>query len=453
MSEENSQQGARSAEQRVRNWEEDPASLFRKPLILGAVVVVLFFAGFGAWAMLAPIASAVLASGTISPEGSRKTVQHLEGGIIAEILVVEGEQVEAGQPLVILKETQARASYEVLAGKKLLLEAQLYRLRAEQLGADTLEFPETLLRVAQADENLQNVLDAQVELFRSRRTLDVGRKAIGANRIEQLYQEITGLKSQVSSQQLQLVLLDEELLSKKKMLDEGFYAKPEYLALLRLRAEISGDKSQLEAEIAQTQQSVGETQLQIVNVESTRLDEIALMSADFQAELNVVDEEIAAKLDTLSRTVIRAPVAGTVMDERFHTLGAVVKPGESLLDIVPSESKLLIDARILPVDIDNVYPGQSTRIVFSALAQRDLPQIAGRVKSVSADILTDERSGDVFYQVWVEVPLNELSKLGGDVEIVPGMPAEVYIVTGERTLIQYLVQPITDSLRRSFRET
>jgi HlyD family secretion protein/epimerase transport system membrane fusion protein len=430
-----------------------PKRLIATPILLGYLFVLLFFGGLGTWAALAHIASAVVASGVVSPEGSRKTIQHLEGGIIAEILVDDGDEVLQGDPLVVLQEIQARAAFQVLEDRRGLLAAKRSRLLAEQGRKQAVRFPDWLLKAARADPELQETLGAQQDLFETRGKVHAGRKAIGQKRIDALGEEITGRQSLLVSQRRQLTLLDEEIAAKKPLADKGLIPRPDYLQVARLKAQIEGTVAENKAAMAQARQSIGETELQIVNEDSRMMDEIVNELAETRSELASVEERLYAQRDILERTVVVAPVSGVIVKKRFHTTGGVVGPGESILDIVPHGAELLIDARVLPVDIDEVTTGQEARINFLSLVQRRLPQITGVVRWVSADSLMDEVTGESYYLARVEVLPEQLAKLGPGIKITAGMPAEVLIVTGERTFLEYLAQPILESLRRSFRES
>lgn len=430
-----------------------PGALLRSPIIAGYVVIILFFGGLGTWAAMAQIASAAIAPGVVSPDGSRKTVQHLEGGIIAEIMVDDGDSVRAGDPLVVLQETQARASFEVLQGQKRLLAAKLARLLSEQAGKDEAEFPDWLLTLEAEDPEVAQIVGAQRDVFAARYDAYEGRKEIGGKRVAQLEEEITGLLSQIDSQRERIALIDEEIDSMKNLVGRGMIPRPQYLAMRRLKAEVETELAENVAGVARAKQSIGETELQIVNLGSVRLDEIVSDLAETRGELGSVQERLLAQRDILDRTLVIAPVSGTVMEKRFHTTGGVVGPGQPILDIVPLDAELLIDARVNPVDIDEVAPGQRARVHFLAYSERNLPQIYGLVRSVSADSLMDEVTGQSYYLARVEVPQEELEKLGEGINIFPGMTAEVLVMTGERTVLRYLVQPILDSLRQAFRET
>ena len=313
-------------------------------MIAGYCVILLFFGGLGAWAALANISSAAVASGVVSPESSRKTVQHLEGGIIAEILVQDGDNVEAGQPLVVLEGTQARAGFQLLEGERRLLTARLTRLLAEQMGKDKLEFPEWLEQARRDDPELREMLHAQQDLFNSRREVHQGRKAIGAKRIDELLEEISGLESQIVNQRRQLELLDEEIAMKQNLYEKGMVPRSDLLNPERMKAEIQADISESSAGVARARQSIGETELQIVNEDARRMDDIVNELAETRSQLASVEERLFAQRDVLERTVVTAPESGIIVQRRFHTTGGVVGPGQAILDIVPQNTQLLIAA-------------------------------------------------------------------------------------------------------------
>ncbi|HMB74583.1 MAG TPA: HlyD family type I secretion periplasmic adaptor subunit, partial [Gammaproteobacteria bacterium] len=377
---------------------------------------------------------------------------HLEGGLIAEILVDDGDAVTLGQPLVVLQQTQARAAFEVLEGERRLLAARQARLLAEQRGLDAIRFPDWLLQAADEDPEIQELVTSQLDLFATRREVHEGRKAIGRKRIDELQEEIRGLQSQIGNQHHQLDLLDEEVSMKRNLVDTGLLPRPELLALERMKAEIQTDVAENSTGIARANQSIGETELQVVNEDSRRLDDIVNELSETRSQLASVEERLFAQRDVLERTVVTAPVGGTIVQKRFFTSGGVVGPGQPILDIVPQDTELLIDARVRPVDIDELAVGQQARVHFLSLVERRLPQIHGIVRRVSADSLVDEITAESYYLAQVEVPPEEIHKLGEGTRITPGMPVEVLIVTGERTFLEYLAQPLLDSLRRSFRE-
>ena len=423
----------------------------RWQLISGIFVVIFIVAAFGGWASTALLAGGAVAPGIISPDGSRRTIQHLEGGIIAEIKVRDGDFVEFGRPLVTLEDTQARASYEVLLRQYQTLTAIRARLTSEQLSREMIVFPDDLL-AARRDPEVGNMLDVQQHLLVTRREAIAARQRILEQRIRQIQEKIAGSKAQVSSAKKRLGYVKEELEGKEFLLKKGYLPKPEVLKVRRASAEIEGDLGAYLASIAESKQRIGETRLELAALTAERADEIAAELDSTGRELATVKEQLAASEDTLNRTTITAPVSGTIVNLRFKTLGGVILQGDPILDIVPANDDLLIDARVSPTDIDVVYAGLPAQVHLSAYSQRVMPRIEGTVRSVSADSISDEQTGNPYYLARVEVNREKLSDLAADVELVPGMPAEVLIVTSERTLFGYLLQPFRDLLRRSLRE-
>lgn len=420
-------------------------------VFVGLLIILVFFVGLGSWAATAPLASAALAPGVVSPDGSRRTVQHLEGGIIAEMLVDDGSEVEAGDPLLVLAEVQSRASFDMLIGETRTLMAIQARLLAEITGAEALRFPDEL-RAAAEDPSVADIMEAQSDLFSSRTQTFEGRQAILGQRVNQLRAEMQGLENHIVSQERQLDLIDQEIVGVQQLVDQGLERLPRLLALQRAQAEIEGEMARNTAAIARAEQSIGETELQMMTVGTQRLDELNERLTEVRSQLAELEERRRASEDVLSRTVITAPVSGTVVNMHFHTVGGVIGPGEPILDIVPRDEDMLIDARVSPVDIDVVHRGLQAQVVLSAYKQRNLPRIQGTVRSVSADSLVDEQTGQPYFLARIEVPQEELDGLAEDIQLSPGMPAEVMIMTGERTALQYLYEPVSDTFRRSFRE-
>jgi HlyD family type I secretion membrane fusion protein len=424
----------------------------RGPIVAGLVVLALIFAVGGGWAAVAPLAGAAIAPGVISPEGSRQTVQHLEGGIIREILVRDSDQVVAGQPLVVLEGVGARAEVGRLAERLRTLAAQEARLRAERADAAEIRFDHAILADAEAPA-VAAVRAAQVNFFQTRRAAGANREAIQAQRIDQLERQIAGLQRQLASNQRQRELIEEETIDVDQLYRQGLERKARLLALQREDAALLGAAGELEATIAQTEEAIGETRLEIMDIRIRRIEQVDEQLAEVQMQRGEAEEELAAADDTLRRTEIMAPVAGTVLDLRFKTTGGVIGPGEPVLDLVPLADELIIEARVRPTDIDDVAAGQSAHVMFPSLPQRQLLRIAGVVESVSADALTDEDGGQTYYRAKVTVDRDDLARAAPGVELTPGMPAEVFIATTERTLLAYLLQPIREILAHTFRES
>jgi HlyD family secretion protein/epimerase transport system membrane fusion protein len=421
----------------------------RGPARLGLFLIVTFVAGFGAWAAFVPLASGAIAPGVVSPDGSRRTVQHLEGGIIRTLHVRDGDLVEKGQPLLVLESVQPRANHDMQLKQQRTLRITKTRLDAERLGKDELEFAADLLS---AGPEIAAIMSAQRELFTTRRASHESKNRILRQRTAQLREQIKGFEAQVKSASRQIEYLEEELVGKRDLAQKGYLAKPELLRMLRMEAELAGRQGQYEASISEAQQQIGEAELQLLANEAARADQIATQLDQVQAELNALEEKLMASRDVLNRTVITAPVSGTIVNLKFKTVSGVIQPGVPILDIVPADEKLLIEARIAPTDIDVVHAGLKAQVQFTAFASRSAPRIDGLVRSVSADRMVDEVSKKPFYLARVEVEREEVARLGPNIELVPGMPADVLVVTGERTLANYLLRPFLDSVWRTLRE-
>jgi membrane fusion protein, type I secretion system len=420
------------------------------PLAAGAFLLIAFFAGFGGWAALAPLSSATVAEGVIRVETHRKTVQHLEGGIVREILVNEGDKVTAGQILMRLDKTQSGTTVSVLQDQQDALLALQARLEAERDGLDAIQFPPELL-ARQSDPKVATVVGGQQKIFDTRRQSLRAQLGILSQRVEQLGSEIAGHKAQLVSANEQIQLTQEEIATVTDLLNRGLERKPRLLALQRQQSYLEGSRGEQLGAIAKAQQEIGEAKLQSADLLDKRSSEIALELRDTQSRLLEIRQKLGAAVDVDNRMEVVAPVSGQVVDLKVHTLGGVVRPGDALLDIVPQSDELVVEARVRPVDIDAVHAGQSAQVALTAYKQRTTPRLDGRLATVSADALIDESRHISYYSAEIHIDSSELAKLNG-VQLYPGMPAEVMIVTGERTLLQYFIQPVIDSFHRAFRE-
>jgi len=420
------------------------------PLAAGAFLLIAFFAGFGGWAALAPLSSATVAEGVIRVETHRKTVQHLEGGIVREILVNEGDKVTAGQVLMRLDKTQSGTTVSVLQDQQDALLALQARLEAERDGLDAIQFPPELL-ARQSDPKVATVVGGQQKIFDTRRQSLRAQLGILSQRVEQLGSEIAGHKAQLVSANEQIQLTQEEIATVTDLLNRGLERKPRLLALQRQQSYLEGSRGEQLGAIAKAQQEIGEAKLQSADLLDKRSSEIALELRDTQSRLLENRQKLGAAVDVDNRMEVVAPVSGQVVDLKVHTLGGVVRPGDALLDIVPQSDELVVEARVRPVDIDAVHAGQSAQVALTAYKQRTTPRLDGRLATVSADALIDESRHISYYSAEIHIDSSELAKLNG-VQLYPGMPAEVMIVTGERTLLQYFIQPVIDSFHRAFRE-
>ena len=421
-----------------------------RPLLAAAIIILVFFGGFGTWAALAPLDSAALAPGRVTVASNRKTIQHLEGGIVKNLLVKEGDAVAGGQILIQLDDTQSRARLDLLRSRYDKLMATEARLEAEQALVPGIRFQESL--TARRDQpQVAKILNAEKALFESRRRSTEGRIRIFHKRIAQLNKEISGLQAQVAAEEEQLVLIADERASFEKLFKRGVVGKARLLKLKREEADLKGDRAEHLSLITKARQRIGETELEIIDLKNNVLNQVVGGLRDTQAELVEVSERLKAAEDILVRSDIRAPQAGVVMGLNVHTEAGVIAPGQRLLDIVPEDDTLVIEAQITPNDIDVVYAGLPAQVRLTAFKQRNTPMLDGKLTRVSADSFTDERSGASYFLARITIDAAQLKKLDGR-ELYPGMGAEVMIKTGKRTTMDYILAPLTDSLRRAFRE-
>ena len=424
----------------------------RKPVIFGVIFIALFFGLGGGWAALAPLTGAIIAPGVVSPDGNRRTVQHLEGGIIRTIRVREGQAVEAGEVLIELADVSPQARADAGRGRLRALLAKEARLEAEQRNAETIRFDHPELSDL-ADPEVAKAIELETNQFHTRRENLENQIGVLQQRRTQLDQQSIGLKIQLSAALEQSALIDQEIADVQSLVDQGLERRPRLLALKRAKADLQGSAGNASARIAEVQEAMGETELRINTVRSDRAERIEAELTAVTTERAQIEQLLKQDRDLLARTEILAPIAGTVLNLRFQTLGGVILPGEAVLDIVPANEELLIDARVAPADIDQVTAGQTAQVVFPAFPQRNVPRLDGEVRTVGADALEDPRDGGRYYAVRIGIEKDEFAKLGPGAELKPGMPAEGYIATGERTLLTYLMRPFLDTLRRSFRET
>lgn len=420
---------------------------------LGFIAALAFFGIFGVWSWYAPLSSAALAPGVVSPDGSRKTVQHLEGGIIQRIHVREGETVVAGETLITLENIRALARLEELRERMIFLIATEARLLAEGDESEAIEFdfPQDLMNASY--ERIEAAKRGQQQLFESRKETQIARARILAKRIEQLNEEITGLEEVISAQNDQLGLIAQELEAMKALYDQGLQRLSPYLTLQRQEADLKAERAANRASIARLGQQIGETELQLTAIRQQTREEVSDELSRIKTELATVRSQIPERADALLRTTVTAPIAGQVLNIRVTTeAGGILAPGGEILDIVPEDAPMVIDARVSPKDIDTVVPGMSAQVLLTAYSQRNLPRIFGSLQSISADRLVDDRTGEPYFLAKVEVDTEDLIELEGNVELMVGMPADVMIITGERTMLDFILKPFADSLRGAFRE-
>jgi HlyD family secretion protein/epimerase transport system membrane fusion protein len=433
-------------------WEQQASlkRVTRGPARYGLLIIIVFVSALTVWGAWVPLAGGAMAPGIVTPDQGQKTIQHLEGGIIAELKAHDGDVVKQGQPLVVLEDVQARATHDALQQQKWSLLAKQARLNAESEGKSQIEWPAELKR---STPQIDAILAAQQKVFDTRKEELTTKKGVLTRRIAQLTDQIGGINLQVESSSNQLALIAEELEGKKKLLSIGLLPKPEYLRLKRNAVEIEGRRGEYLAEISRAQQQIGETKMQILAAEAERATQIANDSDQTRLQLGEVIEKLRGNDDVLKRSVVTAPISGTVISSKFKTIGGVIGKGESIMQIVPANDSLVIDARVTPLDVKSVRKGLSAEIRFPAYSSRTTPRIPGDVQSVSADRILDQYSHEPYYLARVAVSRDLLKQIAPDVKLVPGMPAEVLIITEHHTMFHYLFKPFLDIFRNSFHET
>jgi HlyD family type I secretion membrane fusion protein len=430
---------------------EEVLEAIHPAVIWGLVITAVVFLFFGVWAGFAPLDSAAIANGSVVLSSSRKTIQHLEGGIIAEILVKDGDIVTQGQPLIHLNATSANSQQDLLLGQFRMAKAAEIRLLAESENGATLNFDIPLLN-DMTNPEVKGLVDGQKKMFETRRAAVAGQIDVLQERILQYDEQIKGLVAQGNEVKKQNVLVNEEVSAVSALLAKGLEQKPRLLALQRRKSELDGEAAKHFSEIAAIKSSISEAHLQIINVQNDYLKDVMTQLKEAQQQVGDLQEKIQASGDILKRTVITAPQAGKVTGLKYHTIGGVITPGAAIMDIVPQDDHLIIEAQIRPQDIDVVHEGLPAKVMLTAFKSRFVPRLEGKVIQVSADKFTNEKTGEGFFLARIEIHEGALAKLTKNIVLYPGMPAEVFITTGELTFLQYLASPIIDSMRRSFKE-
>ncbi|MDE3059632.1 MAG: HlyD family type I secretion periplasmic adaptor subunit [Pseudomonadota bacterium] len=426
----------------------------RGPLVMGLwVTLALALVGL-VWGALVPIDSAAVARGSVVLLSSKKTVQHLEGGIIDEILVREGEMVKAGQALIRLNATAADASRDTLQAQLYTAQATEDRLIAEHDGLKDIAFSKEMLDAGKTNGDVAKAMAAQQRLFAAEQEAEQAKIEALGERAQQSRASIDGLKAQIEGASGQLDLLSEEISTVETLLAKGYATKTRLYELERRKSELQGSKGQYEAEIAKAKQTIAETEADIASDRGDFESKHASELRDAQAQIAELRKKLLTASDVASRTLITAPVAGIVTGLKYHTAGGVIQPGAPVMDIVPQDDQLVIEAQVRPNDIAQVHAGLDARIIFPAYKMRSTPKVPGKVTLVSADKFTDEHAAQPqsWYTARIEVDKEFLSRLQRPIELYPGMPAEVLISTGSRSFLSYLFRPISDSMNRAFRE-
>jgi HlyD family secretion protein len=428
---------------------ESQASI-RRHIIVGGTVVAFLAVGLGGWASTAEIAGALIAQGSLVVDSNVKKVQHLTGGVVGEVRVHDGDHVKAGSILVRLDETITHANLAIVTKGLTELYARQARLGAERDGADSVAAPKEFASKL-ADADVKEAMSSERKLFDLRRAARLGQKDQLQQRVKQLQEQIVGLTAQQDAKSREMTLIDQELQGVRDLWSKNLVQLTRLTSLEREQARLQGERGQLIAAAAEAKGKIAETELQILQVDQQFTTEVAKELRETDSKIGEYVERKVTAEDQLKRTTIRAPQDGIVFQSTVNTVGGVITPGETIMQIVPETDTLLVEAKVEPKDIDRVELGQPVVLRFPAFNLRTTPEINGRVVRVAADTSTDQRTGQSYYLVRISMTGDEIKRLG-DVKLTPGMPVETFIQTGERTLLAYLVKPLHDQLMRAFRE-
>jgi HlyD family secretion protein len=419
-------------------------------LIIGLVVVLVLAGGLGGWASTAQISGALIAPGSVVVDSNVKKVQHPTGGVVGEVRARDGDLVKAGDVVVRLDDTVTKAGLAIVTKNLNGLWARAARLEAEQRGVDRITFPPQLIEQI-ADDDVKNVIASETKLFNVRSTGRVGQKQQLRERIAQLNEEIAGLTAQETAKTREIALVEKELVGVRGLFDQQLVQISRLTVLERDAARLAGERAQFIAARAQAKGKITEIELQIFQIDKDLVSEV---SKDLRETNDKIGEFVERKVtaeDQLRRIDIRAPQDGMVLQSTVHTIGGVITAGDAIMLIVPQTDNLSVEARVNPQDIDKLQIGQKTLLRLSAFNQRTTPELNGTVSRVSPDTTTDQRTGQSYYTIRISMPTSEVAKLG-DVRLIPGMPVEAFVQTGDRTMLSYLAKPLSDQLMRAFRE-
>jgi len=443
-----SQMGIKTAE--TSDWQANVPTSITKPLIAGCLIIGTFIGGFALWSNKAPIAGAAIAPGVIIASGQNQGIQHLEGGIINEIAVKHGEEVKQDQPLVYLDETQAVSDRNRIDKSLVALEATLARATAELTGAETIDFPDNIRERATRSGN-EDTLKLQEAEFTSRLQQHRSELNVLDEQVQAIEEELAGIERQIEAEERKLVVIQGELKDKKSLLERGLTPKNQYNALLRTEADTEGAIGALRATIGQRKKAISEVRERQETFRATRKTQASALINETSTQIEDLREQLRSRSAILQRMIIRAPVDGVIVSIEKNTIGSIIRPGETVMEILPTSNDLIISARVSPTDKDIMQVGQIANIRFSALNARVTPEVPAQLEYISADRLIDEVTQEPYFDARLKLAENLPTEINKD-QIYAGMPVEAFIKTEERTFVEYLVKPITDSFKKAFRE-
>jgi HlyD family secretion protein len=417
----------------------------------GMAVVILLCGGVGGWAAVTHISGAVIAAGSLVVDSNVKKVQHPSGGIVGEIQARDGDRVKAGQVLVRLDETMVRANLAIVRKNLVELTARKARLEAERDERTDIAFPRELLAATETDPDVASVLAGERKMLELRATARNGQKALLTERTAQLREEIAGHEAQAKGKGEEIVLINRELEGARDLWRKNLMPITKLTALEREATRLTGERAQLLAQMAQAKGKISEIQLQIIQIDREMAGEVGKEMREIEAKVGELVERRTAAEDQMRRIDIRAPLDGVVHQSVVHTVGGVIQAGEALMLVVPGNDTLTAEVRVPPQDIDQLWVGQVALLRFPAFNQRTTPEINGTVERISADVTVEQRTGASYYLVRIGVTRDQVARLG-DVRLVPGMPVEAHLKTGDRRVISWLMKPLSDQMMRAFRE-
>lgn len=428
----------------------DERASIRRHLMGGAIIALVLSGGLGGWAATTELAGAVMASGSVVVDTNVKKVQHLTGGIVRELLVRDGQRVARDDVVVRLDDTVTRANLAIVVKGIDDMNARKARLECERDGAASIAFPASLIDRMQKPD-VAHAVDSERKLFELRRSAREGQKTQLRQRITQLEEEIKGHTALQAAKSEELVLIGRELEGVRVLWNKNLVQMNRVTQLERETARLKGEHAQSIAITAQARGKIAEIEQQIIQIEQELSSEVARELREVESKIGEFIERKVAAEDQLKRVDIRAPQDGVVHQLSVHTVGGVVTPSDPIMLIVPAADQLSIEAKVAPNEIDRLHIGQPAGLRFSTFNQRTTPEITGRINRISADVTTDQRSGQSFYTIRIVTDEKELARLG-DVKLVPGMPVEVFAQTGDRTVLSYFIKPLHDQVMRAFRE-
>ncbi|WMT92860.1 HlyD family type I secretion periplasmic adaptor subunit [Pelagibacterium sp. H642] len=433
-----------------KTWSSTIATSTRSQAVAGYLTLVVFIVAFGYWAAAAPLAGAIVAPGIVAAAGENISIRHLEGGIVKDIYVREGDRIEAGQPMLELDPTIVEAQLNRLLRQSTALRARAARLESERDGLEEMTLPNELASVPLNSEAVE-IIEEQRKEFDARLSRYHTELEILNQRTAALEAATAGLEGQKGAAEEQLRVVEEEVARKEELLEQGLTNRSDYTVLLRGQAELTGQIASLQSQIASTSIQMVETLEQIERLKTTRVEDALSELNTVRADLADIAEQIVAARSVVDRMVVRAPADGIIIDAAHNSVGGIVGPGTTVFELLPTTSGLVIEAHVQPHDVDSITIGQDARLRLTALDARRTPEVSATVIYVGADRRVDEWTRETYFEVRLELTRDLPTEVAHE-QIYPGMPAEAYIATGERTFFEYLIKPIRDSFSRAFRE-